>query len=157
MKKQKLLRLLLSVVVLLSVLPLAGMASPEAAPAAQARSPAEYEAQGFQPLSDGLYWKLEGRRLTIGGVGEMEDYSFENRPPWDVAPMDITVLVIEEGVRSIGTRAFDGCGLLSTADLPESLVSIGSAAFEGCTNLTDLHLPAGITSIGESAFRDRNY
>ena len=67
---------------------------------------------------------------------------------------DFSVLVIEDGVTSIGQAAFIFCDKLTTATFPEGLTSIGKSAFWGCTSLTTVNFPEGLTSIGESAFRD---
>ena len=65
-----------------------------------------------------------------------------------------SVLVIEDGVTSIGQAAFIFCDKLTTATFPEGLTSIGKSAFWGCESLTTVNFPEGLTSIGESAFRD---
>ena len=64
-----------------------------------------------------------------------------------------SVLVIEDGVTSIGQDAFIFCDKLTTATFPEGLTSIGESAFWGCTSLTTVNFHDGLTSIGESAFR----
>ncbi|WP_287827277.1 leucine-rich repeat protein [Oscillibacter sp.] len=65
-------------------------------------------------------------------------------------------LVFEENsrLRTIGSRAFSGCGGLSatTENLPTTVETIGSYAFSGMKNLTGvLHLP-NVVSIGVDAF-----
>ena len=40
-------------------------------------------------------------------------------------------VIIQDGVTTIGDRAFYGCGGLDTISIPESVVSIGELAFEG--------------------------
>ena len=53
---------------------------------------------------DGLTWKFENGVLTISGEGDMYNYSF----PWDALKDEITSVVIENGVTSIGNYAFGG-------------------------------------------------
>ncbi len=65
--------------------------------------------------------------------------------------------VIYEGktysVTSIGSYAFDGCGLTSVT-IPNSVISIGNGAFYGCYHLTSITIPGSVTSIGDHAFYD---
>lgn len=62
-------------------------------------------------------------------------------------------IVIPEGVRSIGRKAFAYCDLESVV-LPNSLESIGDGAFSGCRCLTDVTIPWHHLCIGEEAFSD---
>jgi len=54
---------------------------------------------------------------------------------------------------SIGANAFQGCTTLASVELPESLTSIGDNAFQGCTALASVVLPASLASIGANAFQ----
>lgn len=82
--------------------------------------------------------------------------------------------VIPEGVVTIGASAFDGCKVLTSITLPNtvktigynafgfssiqtfdggnSLVTISDQAFEYCTNLKSVTVPSTLTSIGMRAF-----
>ncbi len=51
----------------------------------------------------------------------------------------ITDVTIPEGVKTIGTSAFDRCGLLKTVILPSTLNKIGYGAFQVCNSLTDIY------------------
>lgn len=58
---------------------------------------------------------------------------------------------LPDGVTSIGDNAFALCALISII-LPEKLTSIGMVAFANCGGLTSINLPKGVTSIGDGAF-----
>ncbi len=64
----------------------------------------------------------------------------------------LTSVVIPEGVKYIGSYAFNSCDKLSSLSLPSTLLSIGKYAFSGSTALKDLTIPYGVISIGEYAF-----
>ncbi len=98
-------------------------------------------------------WTEDGV-LTISGSGKMEDYSSDAKAPWGKYQSQITEVVLEAGVTSIGAYAFCGYSNLIGLTIPESITSIGESAFYGCSNLTGVTVPEGITSIGSGAFRD---
>lgn len=88
--------------------------------------------------------------LTISGTGDMKQWP-EDDPPW-YADTRIKTLIIDEGVTSIGDRAFVGCRNLSNVQLPNSLTLINDSAFGGCTSLTSVTIPDGVKRIDNSAF-----
>ena len=91
--------------------------------------------------------------LTIQGTGEMKNYNF-TLTPWRSYRSDILVVIIKDGVTSIGNYAFFDCSALSFVSIPNSVTSIGANAFLGCTSLTAVEISDNVTSIGNSAFRD---
>mgnify|MGYP000072643072 CR=1 FL=1 len=60
--------------------------------------------------------------------------------------------MIENGVTSIGTSAFEHCSSLTDISIPKSVTSIGNYAFFECTGLTSINISEGVTSIGDDAF-----
>lgn len=87
-----------------------------------------------------LTWSLDDDgTLTISGNGAMKNYSFRGAQ-WYSKRENITNVVIESGVTSIGDYAFYNCANLITATIPESVINIGSNAFYECTGLSDLYI-----------------
>lgn len=59
---------------------------------------------------------------------------------------------IQEGITTIGSRAFESCVNLTGATLPDSLQQIQSGAFQGCVKLDTMHIPKGVKIIADAAF-----
>lgn len=140
---------------------------------------------GVAPNASDVRWVLTGTSpnytltiMKVGSTGAMEDYVDYELRPWHSNVGNITSIVIENGVTSIGERAFYDFGNagLASVTIPASVTSIGYAAFHVCTipsvtfasgsqltsiggyafeecpNLTSFTIPNGVTTIGESAF-----
>lgn len=72
-----------------------------------------------------------GGKLTISGVGEIQDFTPETAPFREVADQIVSV-EIGAGVSVLGDYLFYNCGSLSgELELPEKLLRIGSGAFSG--------------------------
>lgn len=70
------------------------------------------------------------------------------------AGMKATEYAVPEGIREIGSNAFQGCYSLRTITLPDTITSIEKEAFSFCGALRDITLPDTITNIGDRAFLD---
>lgn len=98
-------------------------------------------------------WLLDDNgTLTISGSGKIEDYRSDIDQPWYSNRSDITSVVIEPGVTSIGSLAFYNCSNLTSITIPSGLTSIGEMAFFNCSALTSVTIPNGVISIGNFAF-----
>ena len=97
------------------------------------------------------YTLTDDGTLTISGTGDMSDYYYP-LAPW-FGNSQIKSVIIEQGVTSIGGRAFHSCGGLTNVTIPNSVTSIGYYAFNGCSSLTSVTIPDGVTSIGNETFR----
>ena len=98
-------------------------------------------------------WLLDDNgTLTISGSGKIEDYRSDIDQPWYSNRSDITSVVIEPGVTSIGSLAFYKCSNLTSITIPSGLTSIGEQAFGNCTGLTSITIPSGFISIGVNVF-----
>ena len=78
-------------------------------------------------LGDNIAWAFDNGTLTVSGSGEMDDCTWY--AAWDDFKDQITKLVIEQGVTTVGAGAFDNCTALTTVVLPESLETIDFWAF----------------------------
>ena len=84
----------------------------------------------------------------------MPDYESGSDVPWYSRRGEIKKVVIENGVKNIGNKAFRDCVKLTSVEIPSSVTSIGDDAFSGCYNLTSVEIPNFVTSIGNWAFED---
>ncbi|MBQ5968973.1 MAG: leucine-rich repeat domain-containing protein [Clostridia bacterium] len=101
---------------------------------------------------DNLTWSLDDSgTLTIRGTGDMWDYKSKKDAPW--IEQDVKLLIVEEGVTSIGNYAFYNYHYLTHSVLPGSLKRIGDYAFCGDESSQEfIAFPEGLEVIGESAF-----
>ncbi|MCC8090027.1 MAG: leucine-rich repeat protein [Oscillospiraceae bacterium] len=97
---------------------------------------------------DNVTWVLKDGVITISGTGDMEDYEC----PWYAWKDDITSVVIENGVTSVGAYAFCECENVVNVSLPSGLKCICSYAFYRCA-ITSIEIPDSLAQIEESAFR----
>ena len=96
-----------------------------------------------------LTWNLDNGTLTISGDGEMPDYNLYDKPPWYDYWEAITTVVIENGVITIGTCAFENYNRLKEVKLTDdkSTITIKNLAFNN-TGITTLYLGRNITDGG---------
>ena len=101
---------------------------------------------------ENAFWSLDKNYcLTISGSGEMYDMVDSSSSPWDDYRREITKLVIEEGITSIGKKAFWGYDM-SSITFPSSLKFIDDDAFWCCNNLESITIPKNLEGIGVSSF-----
>ena len=90
--------------------------------------------------------------LTFYGPYVMLDYPISTATPWAQYLYFIKTLIINEGMKAIGSYAFGNFYLLTSVSLPNSLTSIGKASFRNCSALTTIEIPANVTEIKQYAF-----
>ncbi len=137
-KTKKIISLLLSVLMIITALPLTAVNS----------FAADEITSG---VTGDCIWSLDGTVLTISGNGKMEDYDYFEKKPWGTL---ITKAIIENGVTSIGGEAFKDCTSLTSITIPDGVTEIGMGAFYNCTSLTSVTIPDSVTEIGWYAFED---
>lgn len=119
------------------------------------------EDSGINYIEWGLAWTVEDgvlrifayedeASLNVGHSYYMWNYYEGSSAPW--SEESVTKVVIEEGVKSIGNRAFVDMPIEEVV-IPSSVEFIGSGAFNGCTELTNVKIPEGTIYIGSSAFK----
>ena len=94
--------------------------------------------------------------FTVTGIGAMKDFDDPADTPWNGIASEISTLMIDEGVTSVGKNAFAGVG---TGDpiyltLASTIETIGDGAFAdlNATDMTQLAFSVALTSIGARAF-----
>ncbi|MBR5489739.1 MAG: leucine-rich repeat protein, partial [Oscillospiraceae bacterium] len=106
-------------------------------------------------------WELNSNGLlTISGEGAMYDFDQINLPGWMQHSnyiVDITEVIIEDGVTYIGKNTFNGLGIsqhqtIKRVSIADSVSAIGEGAFAYCSALADVNIPEGITAIERSVF-----
>ena len=112
---------------------------------------------GAEGDGSNLTWTLDSEgTLTISGTGRMTDYSSNAPAPWADQADQITAVVVEAGVTTVGGSSFKGCTNLTTVTLADGVEYIETAAFNGCTALSDITIPESVGYIKTGAFKDCN-
>lgn len=97
-------------------------------------------------------WHLSSEgTLRISGVGAMDPYNSTSMP-WYNYCSNITKLVVDPGVTSIGDYAFYGFTSLGTVELNDDLTTIGDSSFYGCNRIQQISLSSVLQAIGNNAF-----
>ncbi len=108
------------------------------------------EIDGYSVRSIGeraFYGRTSFRSITIpDSVTSIGNSAFYNCT-------SLTSITIPDSITSIGNSAFYNCTSLTNITIPDGIISIGNSAFSGCTSLTSITIPDSITSIGDEAFR----
>ena len=84
----------------------------------------------------------------LGSI-ELPKISLYGLTPYDKA--NYTVIVIPEGVTTIGYWAFYDCTGLTSVTIPSSVTIIGDDTFEGCTGLIDIYVKQRKSSLLNNA------
>lgn len=117
-----------------------------------------------EPLSgtcgEGVTWSLVDGVMTISGNGEMDNFVVvrdfytgeiieeQSHPqPWTGYEYKIKEVYVEDGVTSVGDRAFASCFYLTKAVIGDSVKKIGEYAFVNDKNLTDLTIGKSVETI----------
>ena len=117
----------------------------------------------YGTCGDDLSWTLdiETGVLNITGTGDMDDYSYEDvhsygyrtTAPWKYEASQITSVVIDDSVVSIGEYAFAYCGTIESVIIGDSVINIGKKAFYKCTSLESAIMGDSLEIIDTQAFQ----
>lgn len=126
-----------------------------------------YGYRGSNVAGPNATWALteEGKDviLTISGSGDMFDFSNGNAidVPWYENNQaeggvkfyynTVTKIVIEEGITSVGSNAFNGFTAVNSLELASTITKIGANAFSGVAIKT-LNTPTSLKTISDNAF-----
>ena len=141
---QRIIVIVLALVLLLSVIAPAVMASEVETTAAT-----ETETRGEFECGDDLVWSYANGKLTITGTGAMDDY--EGDAPWAAYKNEITTVVME-GVTYVGAKAFDDYDAITEVYFGTALKELGAQAFRSCEGLTAVYMPKSHKVYGEECF-----
>jgi acyl carrier protein len=97
-------------------------------------------------------WSVNSGTLTIKGQGEMPSYDNYADYPWSNLKNEVTKIVIERGISSIGEEAFQLFIKVKEVSIADSVTTIGRLAFGYCKELEDIAIPDSVTSLGKRAF-----
>ncbi|MDO5399045.1 MAG: leucine-rich repeat domain-containing protein [bacterium] len=102
-------------------------------------------------------WSFDdGGTLLISGKGEMTGFSYSHSKlnrPWEEYVEEVTNVVIEPGITTIGSHSFTGMTNLQTVSIPEGITIIDEAAFGECSSLIHVELPDSVQSLRTACFR----
>ena len=101
-----------------------------------------------------LSWSIQSDgTLMITGSGPMPDYNYGSAP-WYSSKQSILKVIVHDGVKSLGSNAFNSLNKVTVITLPASIERIGNSAFSSCTVLQSITIPSNstLTNIGDYAF-----
>ena len=91
-------------------------------------------------------------KITPTSEKEYQVYGIKNKNQEAIwGAYDCQSVVISEGIKEIGSYAFNNCGIREIS-FPSSLEEIGSSVFSSCSGLTEIILPENLETIGAYAF-----
>ena len=88
--------------------------------------------------------------VVVSGKGSMYNYNYDGRPFAD-DEKQVTSVIVEDGVTSVGEYVFAGFSNLTSVCLADSVTDIGDFAFADSA-ITDLTLGNNVENIGDHAF-----
>lgn len=99
---------------------------------------------GEDMVGNDAYWALEDGVLTISGTGIVFAMHYPdkwNSCPWGERREEISKVVVEEGITSLGQYLFAGLPNLETVSLPDSLEFVMEYCFYECPQLSEINIP----------------
>lgn len=100
---------------------------------------------------DNLTWSLKDGVLTISGSGAMTEYAAHADVPWYDDRANITKIIFEGNVTTIGNNAFRGLAITEVS-LPSTIYAIGKHSFREYASLTEITIPGKVAALNDSVF-----
>ncbi len=150
-KTKKIISLLLSVLMVITSVPLMAVNSF----AADEFDGGDYI---YIILDDGTaeikkYYNDDATKFTV--PSEVNGYKVTSIGDFAFAYRDkLEEVTISEGIKKIGDYAFTDCHSLKSIAIPDSVVMLGECAFMSCKSLSSVKLPSGVKSIEKNTFYD---
>jgi hypothetical protein len=110
------------------------------------------DASAEKTYGDNITWAISDGVLRATGVGKMNDYASTAYVPWYENRKDVTTVIMEGTITSVGDYAFDGFSNMTSITLPDTIRRIGEFAFWMCGDLSEIVIPDGCTVIENNAF-----
>lgn len=112
----------------------------------------------YRPASMGKGLCVYGFSGSIGHTMIFQNESM-GKPVVEIADgifegQDLEEVIITDGYKTIGQRAFKDNQKLRQVVMPYSLEEIGDGAFENCKDLRRVNIPGRVERIGEKAFKN---
>ena len=148
-KTKKIISLLLSVLMIITSIPLMAVNSF----AADEFYSGDYI---YIILDDGTaeikkYYNDDATEFTV--PSEVNGYKVTSIGDFAFAYRDnLKKITISDGITNIGEWAFDDCYSLQSIVIPDSVAAVGECAFMNCVSLPSVKLPSGVTSIEDNTF-----
>jgi serine/threonine protein kinase len=102
-------------------------------------------------LQDG-YFTTPSKAVMPSSMEEVEfEYHGAGR---GVVPPNVTRVIVDDTVTTIGERAFANCSSLTAIEIYVSVTFIVRNAFNGCSSLASIRIPTLVKRIGPYAFAD---
>ena len=119
------------------------------------------DARDFRFIADSLQQltSIDLSGVTISAYGNprtplfmsQADYSANSIPATAFFGMNLSHVVLPDGLKTVGVAAFAGCDQLQTITLPATIDTVGAYAFSG-SGLTTITLPDMLVYVGQGAF-----
>lgn len=104
---------------------------------------------------DSMYWSYDTSTgvLTLSGSGTMYNYD-DGNTPWSEYKTQISSVICQSGVNSIGSKAFMDCTAITSVNFGDTMKGIGWYAFRGCTSLGGVAIPDSVTDTWSGCFEN---
>lgn len=95
--------------------------------------------------------------MRVSGTGPMYEYNRETRyeTPWYEDRTSIKTLIVEDGVTTVGSRAFFHCVNIQTIDVAKSVQSISAAAFDSLPTVKNITMSDSTVWNYQENFNDK--